>query len=104
MKPVRIAGLAQAEVQESCAWYNEQSPGLGDRFLSALDLTFAAISRNPQMFQLVHEGTRRALVRSFPYGVFFVVKERYIRIIAVVHLRRHPDTWKRRTTVHEVFE
>jgi hypothetical protein len=34
------------------------------------------------------------LVRDFPYGVFFTTETDLITVLAVLHLRRHPDSWK----------
>jgi plasmid stabilization system protein ParE len=41
-------------------------------------------------------GTRRYLVHRFPYGVVYRVSRQIIQIIAVMHLRRHPDYWRGR--------
>ena len=46
---------------------------------------------------LVIEGDiRRTLVRRFPYGVMYSDEYEELYIIAVMHLHRHPDYWKRR--------
>jgi hypothetical protein len=36
------------------------------------------------------------LTRDFPYGVFFTTEADLVTVLAVLHLRRPPDTWKRR--------
>ncbi len=30
----------------------------------------------------------------FPYGVYFAPSEEVVVVLAVLHLHRHPDTWK----------
>jgi plasmid stabilization system protein ParE len=47
-------------------------------------------------FPVVAPDLRRALVPKFPYGIFFRVLETKIVVIAVLHLHRHPETWRSR--------
>ena len=39
-------------------YYEEQHEGLGDKFLTAVDSTFDAIERDPEMFAQVHGEVR----------------------------------------------
>ena len=50
---------------------------------------------NPLQFPIVEEEVRRGLMRDFPYGVFFTADAELVTVLAVLHLHRHPDTWKR---------
>ncbi len=47
----------------------------------------------PQAYREVHPRVRRALLRRFPYMVFFVTEPDRIVIIGVVHVRQSPDVW-----------
>ena len=89
---------AQREVDEAAGWYEARSPGLGLEFLRAFDATRATIARRPLSFRIVHRQTRRALLRRFPYAVFFTVISDTLLVQAVVHSRRHPKHWRRRST------
>ena len=42
-------------------------------------------------------GVRRALIHRFPYCVFYIVIERKISVLAVMHAARNPEQWKART-------
>ena len=95
MIPVQITALAQDDLRQATEWYDEQG-GLGGQFVDAVDELLMSISDNPRRFSVVHRDVRRALLRRFPYGVFFREQPDAIRVIAVVHLRRHPRTWRRR--------
>jgi plasmid stabilization system protein ParE len=70
---------------------------LGREFLRAVDHCIAAIRRRPQAYQVVVRRTRRALLRRFPYGVFFEVLGGEIVVYAVFHGARDPRAWERRT-------
>jgi len=47
-------------------------------------------------FPAVHASARRALVGRFPYGVYFKLTAEYVRVIAIVHLKREAQAWRRR--------
>jgi toxin ParE1/3/4 len=96
MKPLQIAAIAVDEIREARSWYEDQAAGLGRRFVGAVDVVLSTIRENPLMFPVVHQDIRRALLSRFPYGVFFRELPREVLVIGVVHLHRHPNTWKRR--------
>ena len=77
-------------------WYEEQRAGPGKRFATAIDRTLERIAVNPFGFPLVHGEIRRAVVREFPFGIYFRVHENEIVVIAVMHGRRHPGRWQSR--------
>mgnify|MGYP001574658795 CR=1 FL=1 len=77
-------------------WYEDQQSGLGSRFLDELELVFGRIVDNPRQFPLVDGDVHRALLRHFPYGVYFLAESEEIHVLAVLHLHREPDMWKSR--------
>jgi plasmid stabilization system protein ParE len=66
------------------------------RFEDAISTTFERILEEPFTFPVVHRDVRRALVRTFPYGVFFRVQGDEVAVVAVMHLRRHGRAWQGR--------
>jgi len=96
MKPLHIAALAEDELREARDWYEAQGPGLGRRLVGVVGKMLVDIQENPLRFPIVHRDIRRAMVRRFPYAVFFCDQADVILVIGVVHRHRHPDTWKRR--------
>jgi plasmid stabilization system protein ParE len=94
-KPV-FRPQADQEVQSARQWYEGQRPGLGIEFANAIDEVVERISSNPLAFPIVHSETRRAVVRRFPYGIYFRVLEDQIVVTAVMHGRRHPRRWQAR--------
>ena len=85
------------DLQEARRWYEARRLGLGDAFLEAIAHCNTAIEAQPHLFEAVHKSVRRALVGQFPYAVFFVIVEDRIEVLAVLHVRRAPDTWRART-------
>jgi plasmid stabilization system protein ParE len=84
------------DIQAAAVWYEDQRAGLGVRFLDELDLVFQRIEANPRQFPRLEGEVRRALLRHFPYGVYFIGESEAITVLAVLHLHREPDMWKSR--------
>jgi plasmid stabilization system protein ParE len=93
---VRLRPEAEDDLAEAAVWYQEQQPGLGQRFLDAAAATISRISTASLAFPLVYGSTRRALLRRFPFGVFFQVEGERIVVIGVLHGSRHPHAWRQR--------
>ena len=74
-------------------WYEEQRPGLGEEFLTAVDTTFDAIEQIPGMFRRVHGEVRRANVSRFPYAVFYGIEPREVVVLTILHTARDPKLW-----------
>jgi toxin ParE1/3/4 len=87
---------AAREIQEAFDWYEGRSEGLGLEFLRAADACLSGVRRNPSAFQPVHEQVRRALLRKFPYALFYLLSEDTIVVVACFHVRRSPADWQRR--------
>lgn len=87
---------ARRELNEAVLWYEDQKPGLGSQFFTAVQETIAHIVENPRRFPLVYRDLRQAPVSRFPYLVFFMPQPDRLRIFAVFHTSRAPEIWKER--------
>lgn len=70
--------------------------GLGSEFLLCIDAVFSAVLRGPERFPRVHRVVRRALMRRFPYEVFFVEDAERVVVLSVFHAKRNPKQWQER--------
>jgi plasmid stabilization system protein ParE len=93
---LNVASEAEIEIFEAALRYERERAGLGFRFETEVNTVFARLLENPFQFPEIEAGARRALVRDFPYSVFFATEGDLVTVLAVLHLHRHPDTWKRR--------
>jgi len=87
---------AQSEIQESVNWYNDKVDGLGLEFIFELKNAESQIIHNPESWPIYEAGTRRYLMKRFPYGIIYLVSEQKIQIVAVAHCKRKPGYWKKR--------
>jgi plasmid stabilization system protein ParE len=78
-------------------WYEGVATGLGRRFQQAIDTLAERMSENPRQFPIVFKNVRRALLRRFPYSLFFVVEGDDLTVIACFHASRDPSRWQQRT-------
>ena len=78
------------------SWYELKGVGLGDRFVLCIEAALDRIRRIPRGGKEVEPGVRRAVVRQFPYGIFYRIDSDQIAILAVYHSKRNPRTWRSR--------
>ena len=84
MNPVIISSEAEADLTQAYLWYEQQVEGLGGELLLCVDVCLKSIARSPKIYQRVHKNIRRALIRRFPYGIFFIEETDYIKVIEPV--------------------
>jgi plasmid stabilization system protein ParE len=88
--------MAEAELQDAAAWYDERSPGLGLRFVLAVRKKSDEILEAPERWPLA-AGSRRVLLGRFPYAlVYREISADEIEIVAVAHLKRRVSYWSGR--------
>ena len=70
---LRFLILAQRELDDAVAWYNEQAAGLGQEFLDELDRVVRRAVTFPMSCPEIEPGVRRCLLARFPYGLIYGV-------------------------------
>lgn len=89
---------AEEDIAEAFGWYETRVSGLGSQFLLVLDAAFNSILRDINVYPQVHKQVRRALIKRFPFAVYFFVEKERIIVLSVFHLKRNPRIWKKRTS------
>jgi len=87
---------ADLDVEAAFEWYENERGGLGLEFLDALRATYNRIADGPLKYQELRGGIRRALLRRFPYAVYFGIEGEVVVVVAVLHASRDPAEWQRR--------
>ena len=86
---------AAADFEEAYAWYEARREGLGREFRDALDAALLLVAAAPRTFPVLHRDTRRVLLKQFPHGLFFrLVTEDQIVVVACMHAKRSPRSWR----------
>ena len=93
---IRFTPEADGELTEARQWYAHQRENLDIELTEEIDEALSRIVRHPHLYPIVHRTLRRAVVRRFPFAIFYEVVADEIQIIAVFHSRRDPERWKSR--------
>lgn len=87
---------ADEDVLAAYGWYEEREPGLGEEFLRCLEACLDFIRRHPHAHRVAVDEFRRALIRRFPYELFYEPTDDAIIIYAVFHCSQDPTKWRQR--------
>jgi len=91
-----IAPEAQQDVEKAYIWYEDRRFGLGEEFLGSVDGCLQAICRMPKQHAKVHEKYRRALLRRFPYAIFYEYAGEKVFVYSIFHTSQNPNKWRDR--------
>ena len=87
---------AELDIVEAYGYYENCRVGIGMDFVLCVEEALERITRNPMHYEEVHKGVRRAITRRYPYGIFYVVVESNIMVIAVMNNARATSRWQGR--------
>jgi len=87
---------AEKELNEAITYYYECQNGLGLEFTKEVYLVIQNILSFPRAWAPLSANTRRCLTNRFPYGGIYQITDEEVFIIAVMHLNREPNYWKKR--------
>lgn len=96
MSSIRFHDDARIELVEQVRYYEEASPGLGERFGSEIEIAVSRAGRIPLLGSIYKYGTRRVFPKKFPFSVIYLVREQEVVILAIAHFRRKPAYWRNR--------
>jgi len=87
--------LEEAVVEAAAAteWYATRSTTAAAGFETELAEAESAIRMLPNAWPPYDHGTRRCLLRRFPFGVVYRIERTRILIVAVAHGHRRPGYW-----------
>ncbi|MEI8140761.1 MAG: type II toxin-antitoxin system RelE/ParE family toxin [bacterium] len=72
-------------------WYESRAPGLGEDFLRMAYATISELGEFPYSNGTVYNSFRRALLRRFPYSVYYFVSHDVITVYGVFHSSKDPQ-------------
>lgn len=87
---------AKADIRSATRWYENKGIDLSLRFTAETEVIFNRIALYPLQFPLVHKLIRRAVMKEFPYCIYFTVKKYSVSVIAVLHQHRGNSIWMNR--------
>ncbi len=94
--PLFVHPDAGVEAIEAYDWYSQRSQQAADAFHTELQDAGRAIEHSPELFAHYLFGTRRYLMKRFPFVIVYRVTEERIEVVAIAHGRRKPGYWRKR--------
>jgi hypothetical protein len=91
-----ITPFAEIDLLDIKSWYSSKEYGLFEKFISEFDFIIHLIYSNPEKFPIVYKKYRKAVLKQFPYKIIYSFDEQSVRILAIIHHKRHPKIWKQR--------
>lgn len=96
MSQVPFLPAAEEEFLEAVAAYEAARPGVGGEFLAEVERAARRIISFPDHGSPYLAGTRRIVLRRFPYNVVYWPDPEDLLVVAVAHQRRKPGYWRGR--------
>jgi len=82
---------AELDLAEAQLWYETQQSGLGAEFQFEVSQVIDRLSETPLIYQIIYQDVRRAIVRHFPYLIWYRVLGEVVTVLACTHGRQDPD-------------
>ena len=79
---------ARRDIHSASDWYSGISQKLAIRFEQHVRETIITVATFPYAHLLVHQRFRQAVVRTFPYLIYFEIRGRFVKVVALVHQRQ----------------
>jgi plasmid stabilization system protein ParE len=92
---VRFLEVARDELLHAHHYYASCSAAAADRFRRDVRSALRRIMAHPDAWHLLDARFRRCQLTGFPYGVIYEKVGDDLIIVAVAHLHREPDYWRR---------
>jgi toxin ParE1/3/4 len=94
---VRKLPLAEQDALDAAIWYEQRRLGLGEEFLDEVDRAVRALGESAMHHRIRFADVRRASIHRFKfYGIYYIVRDDGVWILAIFHGRRHPRTLQER--------
>ena len=85
------------DIRDAYDWHESQQAGLGDDVIDCVDELLNRICMMPEAYAIVYRDVRRAVIKRFPYAIYYRVISSRVVVTAIFHGRRDPKLWRSRT-------
>lgn len=86
---VKLFREAKADLLRARDFYDSQESGLGDYFVDVMTSEIDALAWYGGV-HVVHRGYYKAVVRKFPYSIYYKVVGDLVKVYAILDNRRDP--------------
>ncbi len=87
---VYVRSAAERDIVEAQNWYEAQQQGLAAEFHAEFSAMLGKLAETPLIYPVLYREVRRAVLRRFPYLVWYRVQNSNVTVIACTHGRVGP--------------
>jgi plasmid stabilization system protein ParE len=87
---LRYTARAKDDLEIAFEWYEDQRYGLGFEFLDCVEAAIETFIQMPKLYAKQHNHFRRALIRRFPFSIFYTIEKKEIVVHAIFDNRQDP--------------
>jgi hypothetical protein len=89
---IELHPKADAEFAAQVEYYDDEQPGLGERYYREVIARLEWIAEHPTLPRM-RKNYRRANLRVFPFYIAYVIKDDLVWVLAVAHGHKKPGYW-----------
>ena len=93
---LKVSSIAYQETDDAYAYYEEQTIGLGERFLKSIEEAYTKLSQTPQYYGYIgnDKNIRDIKIKTFPFVIIFQIIENTVFVLRVFNTNRNPESLK----------
>ena len=84
-----IRQQAENNISTAFDWYEEHREGLGNEFLLSIEACFHILQRSPLIYRVRYLNTRAAILKRFPFLVYYLISDFSVVVLAVLHFKQN---------------
>ncbi len=96
IRRISFHSAAIEDAHQARLWYAGHNPELADEFVEEIERALSFIAEAPESWPSFEAGTRKFLLRRFPYSLVYRASGDEILVVAVAHAKRRPRYWRGR--------
>jgi toxin ParE1/3/4 len=91
--PIVVRPEARIDLVSAAEWYDEREPDsmLPVELFEEFDEMVALIAERPEIFPLFRGEVRRAIMKQFPYGIYYAIEPEQIVVLYFIAMAKEEE-------------
>jgi len=91
---LKVSAIAYQETDAAYTYYEEQSKGVGEKFLKSVEEAYSKLSQTPQYFSYIRNSKdiRDIKIKTFPFVIIFQIMDNTVAVLRVFNTNRNPES------------
>ncbi len=91
MFKIRLLAAAKADLRDGARFYDSIEPGLGRKFIDNVMADLSDLRVHAGVHVKPLQPFHRALMKRFPFGIYYVLNNNAVEVYAVLDCRQDPS-------------